>query len=276
MTDEQIKEIMALVYRLERLMNRKGELWSRYQGNGWPEAESDEFTNIRDAHVPATRKDIESALRAAVPDVPKGYVKASESMDVRQFYASLCDAVDEAGAVDTVIGRPRVLYEKLTRLRDEIGAATNCQIPLEASPQAPQAAQPVQPIDVPGADSESIPEREVRLQNVASMLIDRLSKTMADQVAQQAGEALKPEPFGWVSMGQIRFSPPEVDHGTYTPVFTHPPQSEQVRKPLSDAEIEAIHMQVCGELHSGVMHLTFEQRIAVARAIERAHNIREN
>lgn len=52
-------------------------------------------------------------------------------MDVMGLYTRLCDAVDEAGAVDTFIGRPEVLRAKLVAMRDEIGAARNCQIPMD-------------------------------------------------------------------------------------------------------------------------------------------------
>lgn len=38
------------------------------------------------------------------------------------LYEVLADLANEAGAVDTVIGRPRVLYERLCSLRDIVGA----------------------------------------------------------------------------------------------------------------------------------------------------------
>lgn len=39
------------------------------------------------------------------------------------LYDVLADLANEAGAVDTVIGRPRALYERLCSLRDTVGAA---------------------------------------------------------------------------------------------------------------------------------------------------------
>ena len=39
------------------------------------------------------------------------------------LYEVLADLANEAGAADTVIGRPRVLYERLCSLRDTVGAA---------------------------------------------------------------------------------------------------------------------------------------------------------
>jgi hypothetical protein len=60
------QKIMALVRTFEQSANRKGELWERCQGKGWPDAESDEFTTLRDSKIPELR----AAIEAALPDVP--------------------------------------------------------------------------------------------------------------------------------------------------------------------------------------------------------------
>ena len=44
-----------LLDRLERQWHRMGELWERCQGKGWPDAESNEFTALRDDKTPANR-----------------------------------------------------------------------------------------------------------------------------------------------------------------------------------------------------------------------------
>ena len=45
----------------------------------------------------------------------------SDPQDVRD-YKALCDLWQEANAIDTVIGRPEVLLEKIRRLRDDFGS----------------------------------------------------------------------------------------------------------------------------------------------------------
>ena len=42
--------------------------------------------------------------------------------DLMGLYKTLCDLTAEANAVDTVMGRPRVLFERLAALRDQVGA----------------------------------------------------------------------------------------------------------------------------------------------------------
>ena len=49
---------VQLLNRLERQWHRMGELWERCQGKGWPSAESDEFTALRDEKTPANRKEL--------------------------------------------------------------------------------------------------------------------------------------------------------------------------------------------------------------------------
>lgn len=60
--------IKELLDRFERAAMRMGELWERCQGKGWPDAESDEFTKLRDERCPALRAEIEAAAGVAVPD----------------------------------------------------------------------------------------------------------------------------------------------------------------------------------------------------------------
>jgi hypothetical protein len=51
--------------RFERGAQRFGELWERCQGKGWPDAESDEFTKIRDERLPALRAELEAIAGVA-------------------------------------------------------------------------------------------------------------------------------------------------------------------------------------------------------------------
>lgn len=95
-----------------------------------------------DAPFLAAESLLSAALQDKAVEVPKGYVLASETMDVQKLYAQLVDLTREAGAVDTVIGRPEVLRNNLAALHDEIGAAANGRIPLAAQPA------PVVPDDV--------------------------------------------------------------------------------------------------------------------------------
>lgn len=54
-------ERAELLRRFENAAHRKGELFERCQGKGWPTAESDEFTRLRDKDIPELR----AALLAA-------------------------------------------------------------------------------------------------------------------------------------------------------------------------------------------------------------------
>lgn len=56
----------------------------------------------------------------------------SGNIDAIALYSELCDLVAEAGAVDTVIGRPETLVRRLTTLRDLVGA-TKRDIPAGTS-----------------------------------------------------------------------------------------------------------------------------------------------
>lgn len=55
-TEQEPVAAIQLLNRLERNWHRMGELWERCQGKGWPTAESDEFTELRDDKAPANRK----------------------------------------------------------------------------------------------------------------------------------------------------------------------------------------------------------------------------
>jgi len=92
----------------------------------------------------ARRDRLRAALQYKAGEVPKGYVLASETMDVQRLHEQLVDLTREAGAVDTVIGRPEVLRNNLAALRDEIGSTANGRIPLTAqpSPEAPAGGWP--------------------------------------------------------------------------------------------------------------------------------------
>jgi hypothetical protein len=54
--------VTALINRLEQLAHRKGELWERCQGKLWPQAESEEFTGLRDTLIPRIRRELAATL----------------------------------------------------------------------------------------------------------------------------------------------------------------------------------------------------------------------
>lgn len=60
---QQINQLVSAAFR-------KGELWERCQGKGWPEAESDEFTKLRDETIPDAIAQLQRAL-ASAPPAPK-------------------------------------------------------------------------------------------------------------------------------------------------------------------------------------------------------------
>lgn len=93
---------------------------------------------------------------------PKGYIKASEAIDVRTLHAQLHDIWCELNAVDTVLGDQHRLMSKVEKLRDACGSATNCMIPLDASKaQAaspgwkPVPVEPTEAMRVAGFESEA-------------------------------------------------------------------------------------------------------------------------
>lgn len=58
------------------------------------------------------------------------YVLADQAYSVLQLYKDLQDVWQEANAVDTVIGRPDALMQKLTRIRDAVASAVNGYLPI--------------------------------------------------------------------------------------------------------------------------------------------------
>lgn len=71
-------------------------------------------------------------------DAERQAARRKPKVDTLNLYKTLCDLADEAGAVDTVIGRPRVLYERLAALRDSVGTMTAATFP--ATPSEPMEA----------------------------------------------------------------------------------------------------------------------------------------
>jgi hypothetical protein len=124
MTDEQIKEIMFLVDELPAVAVRE-ILHGRRSGPGYAKS----------------RAAVESALRAAVPEVPEGWkpvpVEPTQGM---------CDAA--------------VSLKEYDQRRGALSVNSNIyRAMLESSPQAPQAAQPVQPseqVRKPLSDAEIV------------------------------------------------------------------------------------------------------------------------
>jgi hypothetical protein len=61
---QQAGEREALLTEFERASHRKGELWERCQGKGWPEVAAAEFRRLRDERIPELRKQLSAALSA--------------------------------------------------------------------------------------------------------------------------------------------------------------------------------------------------------------------
>jgi hypothetical protein len=80
---------------------------------------------------------------AAQPAVPVGYVHADQAMDVMDLFKRLRDVVAEANAVDTLLGRPEVLIQKLVKLRDDLGQAVNGHLPFALATPPAQPAVPL-------------------------------------------------------------------------------------------------------------------------------------
>jgi Lar family restriction alleviation protein len=90
--------------------------------------------------------------RAAIASIeaPQASHKAEAGpvapIDTLHVYKTLCDLVEEANAVDTVIGRPQALHEKLTALRDYFGS-------MKVGPYFAHPPAPTQPAcDFPACD----------------------------------------------------------------------------------------------------------------------------
>lgn len=69
--------------------------------------------------------------------------QAEHPIDTFKLYAELRDLVAEAGAVDTMIGRPEVLRSRLADLCDRVGRCTNPRLPPVAAPPAQPQSEPV-------------------------------------------------------------------------------------------------------------------------------------
>lgn len=78
------------------------------------------------------RRTIESlnAVGSQVDRVVRPLMDKRGDICTLALYEALADLANEAGAVDTVIGRPRALYERLCSLRDTVGAAKASAAPL--------------------------------------------------------------------------------------------------------------------------------------------------
>jgi hypothetical protein len=99
-------EIMELVRNLEDKAHRKGELWERCQGKGWPQAESEEFTKLRDERIP----EIRAAIEAALHDVPADPMDWPLPCDVKVGHGT----VGKGCKLSTLVARMKVLYEIAT------------------------------------------------------------------------------------------------------------------------------------------------------------------
>ena len=62
-TTNEHTERAELIRKYEQAVHRKGELWERCQGKGWPQSESDEFRKLRDETIPTLRAALLEAQR---------------------------------------------------------------------------------------------------------------------------------------------------------------------------------------------------------------------
>lgn len=90
-----------------------------------------------------------------------------EALDTLKLYKELCDLTAEAGAVDTVIGRPDALRQRLAELRDRVGRITSADIPRAALSAAPVAGQ--------ATAIEALLDENDRLRETLSALQDELA-----------------------------------------------------------------------------------------------------
>jgi hypothetical protein len=276
MNEQKIAKIMALVHSYAKVLA---------QGAACKVAGFDVTEEVAEAK--ASRATIESALRAAVPEVPEGWrIVAASDGDIRMYGPrGMFAGANETWLVKSV---PDGFYGFLHRFLTSM---------LEAPPQqAPQADHPedvlgmVQPVQ----PSEKCPDpagcaREGCNQNLDGAMCDRWS----EQPAQQAGAVLKPEPVAsereafeaWArSVGKTDRDLQKggfFNDGAYSwrteqqmfdawkaraEFYTHPLQSEQVRKQLSIAEVEAILARWSYELHG-------DRARFIVRETECAHGI---
>jgi len=168
--------------------------------------------------------------QAAAQPVPKGYVKASDAIDVRTIHAQLHDIWCELNAVDTVLGDQHRLMTKVEKLRDACGSAVNCMVPLEA------AAQPIleklheyalrHAPDYPGIDKAAPWEQLYALMTTLEGIKaanDDLHKLAAAQPS-QAGELSDTARLDWLESSEEAHGFCHIAYGDYRHSQIHRPK----------------------------------------------------
>lgn len=59
------KSVRDMLDRLERLCDRRGQLFAQHQGKSWPQEVSDEFESLRDERIPLLKRDLRNLLSVA-------------------------------------------------------------------------------------------------------------------------------------------------------------------------------------------------------------------
>lgn len=131
------KAVQALPPSVEKIMGLADTLAMRYAGRDIPTGGL--YRGIAERHWQEARAE----LRAALTHRQQGVVgQAERPIDTFKLYAELRDLVAEAGAVDTMIGRPEVLRSRLVDLCDRVGRCTNPRLPPVVAPPAQPQSDP--------------------------------------------------------------------------------------------------------------------------------------
>lgn len=291
MTDQQIKEIMALV---------------------------DELTfkclpPVTEPRVKAAREHraaIESALRAAVPEslatavftVLEGYTLHHDARKILEtaYYSESPRQAPQAAQPVQPLTPPqrRGLIDAAGNKTDGLGQDDFAQeivssVERHYGISAGPSAQPVQPTTEAAFLHSQI---ALALEEMSCANFNSAAERLRHitEVAQQAGAVLKPEPvalddppkdelaqalfIAWakaepkhsITQHPVSYWATFIDMARAARAFQ---QSEQVRKPLSDAEI----FDLAGDFGAFEFgDAQGDKRLAYARAIERAHHIKES
>lgn len=129
------------------------------------------------------------SYRQALASSPAQPQQGEQPIDALALYRELCDLVAEAGAVDTVIGRPEVLRARLAKLRDAVGATTRDIPALGAHPPAPPAQSED---DLAALDREHMSDFDKRIgiyaaQSEVVMLTDEQASLIGDRARDKCG-----------------------------------------------------------------------------------------
>ena len=118
------------IRQLENHSWRMGELFSKYQGNGWPEAEGNVFATLRDETVPALRASILASLAKQQTAQNNGFVQA---------YQAIIEVAQSRGATQREIEAAQ--YAALAANAPTKQQATPEAEPVEMSPEFTDTAR---------------------------------------------------------------------------------------------------------------------------------------